>query len=338
VRLLIALSLLAGLIVPGSNALAAGSGGIGIRLADIPWDSRDDPLTGPYIVDRLAPGATVRRRVEISNSTRSTATVAVYPAAAALPQGRFAFAEGRTRNELSSWTAVNRKVVSVPPGTRLFKTLTIAVPKTASLGERYAVLWAEVSAPAAATGGVTLVNRVGVRMYISVGPGGGQPSNFAIGSLSAERSETGAPLVVAVVHNTGGQTLDIAGDLILSDGPGGLRAGPFAVELESALTPSSSESATVRLDTRLPRGPWRAEIRLRSGLVQRTAERTITFPVIVGAAKPAPADGGAETGPMIVAGVFGILALLALALAVWLIRRAPRGRGGGVGPAVPIRS
>ena len=194
---LIGLSLLAGIIVPASSALATGSGGIGIRLVDVPTESRGDPLARSYIVDRLAPGTSIQRRVEITNSTRSPAEVAVYPAAANLRRGTFGFAPGHSRNELSNWTSVSRDVLRLPPGSKAFQTVTINVPKDASSGERYAVIWAEVSAPTPTQGGVTLVNRVGVRMYLSVGPGGAPPANFTIGSLSAERSKTGEPLVVA---------------------------------------------------------------------------------------------------------------------------------------------
>jgi hypothetical protein len=81
------------------------------------------------------------------------------------------------------------------------------------------VSWAEVSARPATEGGVTLVNRVGVRMYMSVGPGGAPSSTFAIGSLSARRSTTGESLVVSAVHNGGGSTLDLGGTLMLSHGP-----------------------------------------------------------------------------------------------------------------------
>jgi hypothetical protein len=279
---LIALSVLAGIIVPASSALAA-PGSIGIRLVDAQSDSSGDPLARSYIVDRLAPGASVRRRVEISNSTSSAADVAVYPAAARLRGGRFEFAPGQSRNELSGWTSLSRGVLRLPPGTKAFETLTITVPTEASPGERYAVIWAEVSAPTPAAGGVTLVNRVGVRMYITIGPGGAPPASFAIGSLTAERSATGEPLVVATVHNGGRRTLDISGTLTLSKGPGGLRAGPFPVELGSALAPGGSQFATVRLDRGLPRGPWRAQMRLRSGRIQRVAAATISFP-----ANPAP--------------------------------------------------
>jgi hypothetical protein len=282
---LIALSLLAGIIVPGSSALAALSnrstadpGSIGFRIVDVPANSRNDPLARSYIVNRLAPGKSIRRRVEVSNTTPSTAAVAVYAAAASIRQGRFAFAPSHSRNELSSWTSVSRGVLRLPPGTKASTTVTIRVPKDASSGERYAVIWAEVSAPGSATRGVTLVNRVAIRMYDSIAPGGAPPSNFGIGSLTAKRTALGQPLVVARIHNRGKRTLAISGSLTLSAGPGGVRAGPFPVKLLAPLAPGDSKPVTVRLDKRLPRGPWRAQMRLRSRLVQRVAVATITFP------------------------------------------------------------
>lgn len=279
---LIVLPLLAGIVVPAAGALAALphqlSGGIGVRLADVPVGSRSDPLARSYIVNRLAPGSSIRRRVEIVNGTRSTADVAVYPAAANLRRGRFEFAPGHSPNELTSWTSVSRDALRLRPGASAFETVTINVPRTASSGERYAVVWAEVSAPAPAAGGVTRVNRVGVRIYLSIGPGGAPPSNFAIGRITAERSAAGQPFVVAKIYNSGQRTLEISGTLTLSRGPGGLRAGPFPVKLGTPLAPNDSEPATVRFDKRLPLGPWRARFRLSSGLIQRAAEATIRFP------------------------------------------------------------
>jgi hypothetical protein len=224
---LIALTVLAGIIVPASSALAASPGSIGIRLVKGSVDSRNDPRAGSYIIHRLAPGAGVRRRVEITNNTRSTADVAVYPAAAALRRGNFAFAAGHGRNELSSWTSVSRGVLHMAPGTKAFETVTIDVPADASSGKQYAVIWAEVSTPAPPAGGVTLINRVGIRMYVTIGPGGAEPSNFVIGALTAERSETGEPRVVAVVRNTGGRRLALTGDLTLARAQAGFAAGRF---------------------------------------------------------------------------------------------------------------
>ena len=50
--------------------------------------------------------------------------------------------------------------------------MTISVPADASAGERYGVVWAEVSAGPPAGGGITMVSRAGVRVYLAVGPGG----------------------------------------------------------------------------------------------------------------------------------------------------------------------
>lgn len=280
---LIALSLLAGIIIPASSALGApsnqptaDSGGIGVRIVDVPADSRNDPLAFSYIVNRLAPGKSIQRRIEVSNNTRSAAAVAVYAAGASLRHGEFAFAPNHNKNELSSWTSLSQGLLRLQPGTRAFETVTIRVPKDASSGERYGVIWAEVST--SGSGGVKLANRVGIRMYLSVGPGGAPPSNFVIRSLTARRSASGQPLVVARIHNSGRRTIAISGNLTLSNGPGGVRAGPFPVKLVMPLTPGASRSVTVRLDKRLPRGPWRAEMRLRGRLLQRVAVATITFP------------------------------------------------------------
>jgi hypothetical protein len=108
--------------------------------------------------------------------------------------------------------------------------------------------------------------------------GGGRHSGeLPIGPLTSQRSAAGYPLVVATVRNSGRRTLDIGGTLTLSHDPGGLRAGPFQVKLPAPLAPSGSETATVQLDTRLPRGPWRASIRLTSGALTRTSAANLTF-------------------------------------------------------------
>jgi hypothetical protein len=276
-RPVVALLVLTAIIVPAAGALAApprqASGSIGIRLIDLPADSSANPLAHTYIVDRLLPGATIRRQVEIINSTHAKAKVAIYPAAASLRHGKFGFAPSRTKNELSSWTSVSRTVLNLPAGSKTLDTLTINVPKKASSGERYAVIWAEVSAPA--TGGVRLVNRVGIRMYLSIGPGGAPAAKFVIGRLTTKLSSTGQPLVVASIRNSGTRTIGISGTLTLTNGPGGVRTGPIRATLATALSPGESRPIVVRLDRHLPRGTWRAQLQLNSGPTQRVAVATI---------------------------------------------------------------
>ena len=102
-------------------------------------------------------------------------------------------------------------------------TVTIAVPSDAASGEQYGVVWAEARSAPGAGGGVIQVSRVGIRLYVSVGPGGPPRANFAIDSLTAERAPDGRPTVVAAVHNTGRRALDLNGTLQLLSGPGGLQ-------------------------------------------------------------------------------------------------------------------
>jgi hypothetical protein len=253
--------------------------------------------------------------VEIDNDTDRSVNVSVYPAAATVVRGSFAFAPGRSSNELSSWTSVRHNVISLARGSEAFDTLTINVPSSASSGERYAVLWAEVSAPPAAPGDITLVNRVGVRMYLSIGPGGAPPSNFAVGSLTAERSATGGSVVVANVHNSGQGTLDLSGTLMLTDGPDGLRAGPIAATLGTLLAPGASEPVAVQLGSELPRGPWRADLGITSGTLERSAVATITFPRHNGTVR-SPRAPGRPTLTLAVVALLVVAVMTALALLI----------------------
>jgi hypothetical protein len=168
------------------------------------------------------------------------------------------------------------------------------------------------------------VNRVGIWMYVSIGPGGAPPSSFEIGTLTAQRSAAGEPLVVAKVHNSGRRTLEISGDLTLSRGPGGLGAGPFPVKLRTALGPDDSETVAVRLDKRLPRGPWRVHMRLTSGRIQREAVATIRFPST--ARPPIAKVAPAGSGHLILVVIILLLLLAAAALALLLFRGSGRGR------------
>jgi hypothetical protein len=331
-RILLLLGLAVGLLTPTANeAVAAdGPGGaVGIRLLDAPRSRSNDPRAHLYVVDHVNPGATLTRRVELSNRTSKPVRLSLYAAGADVQQGRFRFLDGRTPNELASWAAVQPAQVRLPPGTTAPATLTISVPPTAAAGERYAVVWAELATSGAAGGGVSAINRVGVRVYLSVGAGGEPPSDFIIESLAAQRAADGRPVVAAQVRNTGGRALDLSGELRLAGGPGGLRAGPFAAQLGTTLGLGETEPVLVPLDRAIPPGPWQARITLRSGWVRRTARATITFPANPGppgAAVRATADA-AWTGRTLLAIGAGVVVLGA---GIFLLWRHRRGGNGGV--------
>jgi hypothetical protein len=265
-------------IVPVARGGAEPAGSIGVQLLDVPLSAYADPRARLYIIDHLHPGKTIHRRIEISNTTDSSMHVVIYPAAAAISQGAFVGAAARTPNELSTWTSVLPGASNIPSGGHAIATVTIAVPRDAPPGEQYGVVWAETRSAPPAGGGITRVSRVGIRLYLSIGPGGAPASNFTIESLTGQRSSDGQPMVVASVHNTGGRALDMSGTLQLSSGPGGLSAGPFAANLGTTLAIGATEPITTMLDKQIPDGPWHALLTLRSGLLEHSARATITFP------------------------------------------------------------
>lgn len=328
---LIALALATGLFLgPVANASAVGaphsdkpSPGVGIRLVDAPVATAEDPRAGAYIIDHVSPGAVIDRRVEVSNGTDATRRIAVYPAAAQIHAGAFMGAQGRTQNELSGWVTVRPAEPELAPGERIMVDVTIDVPRDASRGERYGVVWAEMTTPAE-SGGMTQVSRVGIRIYLSVGPGGAPPSDFEVTALTAVRTEDGLPLVRATVRNTGQRAHDFIGELRLEDGPVGLSAGPFEADTGTTVGIGDTAPVTVVLDKELPNGPWRAHMAITSGLERRTVEATITFPETAGPAPAVPVTDKHGTPWGIIAAALAFTLLLILALILVLLAR--RGR------------
>lgn len=259
---------------------------VGIRVLDAPSNRADDPRARLYIVDHLPLGTTIERRVEVGNDTDRVQPVQLYPAAGEINGGTFRFGEGRAANELSSWTTIDPPSLSIPAKAKAVATVTIVVPADASPGERYGVVWAELAAAAPPGGGIAAINRVGVRIYLSVGAGGEPASDFAVTALQANRDAEGNPTVGATVRNTGGRALDLSGELRLTNGPGGLSAGPFDAKLGTTLGLGQTEPVTISLDRALPAGPWDAKIVLRSGTTEREANATITFPAAAATSAP----------------------------------------------------
>ena len=82
----------------------------------------------------------------------------------------------------------------------------------------------------------------------------------------------------------------------------------------------------VVLDRQLPSGPWRVHVRLKSGLIERLASATITFPPRAG--RPSAAEDTSESARLDL-GVPLVVALLTAPCLLWLVRRGRRGRDDG---------
>ncbi|MFI6449495.1 peptidase [Kitasatospora sp. NPDC050543] len=331
-------------------------GSIGLKLLDAPRDREADPRAHMYIVDHLAPGSVIHRRVQVTNTSDAGQRVDLYAGSAVVNGGTFTVDADRTSNELTTWVSVDdcisdsdvsstttdcgtpekegatrpstpppaAAVRDVPAHSAAVVRVSVRVPPKASAGERYAVLWAQVAGPAGPTANVRLVNRVGVRIYLDVGPGGEPLSDFQIKELTPARAPDGTPRVVAKVHNTGRRALDLTGSMSMTDGPGSLSAGPFTANLGTTLGVGETEPVTIPLDRQLPNGPWKVRLTLTSGLVQRTVTATMTFPdgSQSGASVTPSAADSASMPPVMTVSMSAIILLAALGYGVVRRRRA----------------
>lgn len=260
-------------------------GGIGIQLLEVPAERADDPRANRYIVDHLRPGAVIERRVEVTNTTARHQQVELYATGASVDQNVFTGFEGRGANELSEWTTVDEPAFELAPGESTTATITVEVPEGVERGERYAAVFAQLSAPDTAAN-VIQVHRVGIRMYLDVGPGGEAPTDFDIGDVTVSGEEQ--PVVTAHVRNTGERALDMTGNLTLSRKIGNVTAGPFPAETGVTILPGKSGEVRVPIDKSLPGGEWKAALVLASGTEERTAERSLTLPGPIEAASAEP--------------------------------------------------
>jgi hypothetical protein len=290
-------------------------GSVGIRLMNAPVSERANPRARVYIIDHLAPGTTIHRRIQVDNTSRSAVHLSVYAAAASIAHGQFLFASGRQQNLMTTWVHLSRPALRLAAGRRAQEVLTIRVPRNAPPGEQYGVIWAADQGSDPAARNISLVNRVGIRIYLSVGPGGPPASNFTIATPGASRSAGGRALVTVQARNTGGRALDISGTLTLTKGPGSLRAGPFLLTTVATIAPGQSAPVAFALGAGIPDGPWHALIRLRSGLVIRAEHSTIDFAT--------PAAGGAGF-PVMPAAAASLLVLIIIAVMIIRSNRPSR--------------
>ncbi|MCJ0901924.1 DUF916 domain-containing protein [Rhodococcus sp. ARC_M6] len=300
----------------GTAQTLPGQPGIEVQLLDIPTATQQDPRARAYIVDHLPPGTVINRRIQIRNNSDSPQSVRIYTGAAHIDNGIFVGDNDPSMNELTTWTSVDQSTIDLPPRGAAEAVVTIDVPKDAAEGEQYGAVWAEIRSAAAQGSNIVQASRAGIRIYLSVGAGNGTPADFAITSLTTSRDDHGKPQVSALVTNIGGRAVDITGELTLTKGPGGLSAGPFTPQQGATIAPGGTGTIVTTMARELPNGPWTAQLRLKSGLLERSTEAPITFP---------DAGMGETVEPHksnVLKIALGTAALLVIAAAVlWWLRR-----------------
>ena len=307
-------------LLPAAPATAqdqTGDSGIGIRLLDIPAATQDDPRARTYIVDHVNPGNSLQRRIEVQNDTDTARSVQVYAGSARIEDGAFIGNDGAAESELTTWITTQHDTLELPAGGSAEVLITIDVPSDASEGEQYAAIWAETRSAADATTGVQTASRVGIRVYLSVGPGNGPAVDFTVDELLATVDADGRPTLTATVTNTGGRALDLTGSLSLAEGPGQLSAGPFPTEGVTTVAPGEAGEVVVTMDEDLPRGPWAATLEVRSGLIVHEATATMTF----GDTTPVEAQPADGTPAVLTAAALLAAALLIVVVVILVLRR-----------------
>lgn len=85
----------------------------------------------------------------------------MYPDAATVGDGRFSFVDGRSQHELTTWTSLGKAVMEL--AAHSVETVVVSIDET----------------------GMRMVNRVGIRVYLDIGPGGLTPSAFTMSDVVA---------------------------------------------------------------------------------------------------------------------------------------------------------
>jgi hypothetical protein len=322
---IIMLALAAGTLLPAASALAAvkpptppSLQRFGVRL--VPVSATGDPRALRYIIDDVPSGTVIHRRILVVNQGTRNAHLTVYPDAALISQGLFTGDAGATPNELTSWISVQHPALTLGPNASVMDMITIKVPREATRGEHYGVIWVQqVAHTRAANGfGLTEVGRVGIRIYLAVGRGGAPPTTFAITSITGHRPASRQPFILAHVDNTGGRAVDLNGTANLTGGPGNSNAGPIPAQQIITLAPGQSGNMTFAPGKQLPAGPWKAEVTLVSGFTTNTASAAIEF--------NAPAAPHRGLPFMLWAALLVLVLALALAVAAAFTRHARRYR------------
>jgi uncharacterized membrane protein len=285
-------------------------------LLQAPVSARNDPRARVYIIDHLNPGVTIQRAIAVSNTTSSPQQVSLYAGGAQVVND--AFIPGPD-NALVGWTSVRPSSVELQPGTSQTAEVTIAVPPTATAGESYAVVWAQVSTPG---NGITEVNRVGIRIYLDVGPGGNPPTTFALGPLSVARSSGGRLVISSSVDNTGQRAIDGSGTLSLRYVSGPVTAGPYPLDRNPTILPHSTGAISVTVPSQLPPGDWQASLTVTADTVTHTETGTVAIGQGVAAISSARSAG--SDAPYLIGGAAAVVVLAAAGGATMYHRRHRR--------------
>jgi hypothetical protein len=311
--------LVVGVLAHPAEAEAGPPAGIGLRLADGPIDAAGG-LATDRISHVLPAGGSEQWTVEVVNSGPEPRVIPLTVGAAELVDGQFRPADGAAGAELPDWVTIDPSSPLVPGGGRVQATVTVDVPDDATDGDHAAAVWAS----ATSHGPVTQVHRVGLRALITVADGV-PAAGFAISDITVEPAGEGHASIAVEVANTGGRMVEVAGELSLEDGPGGVSAGELRL-LPTSIAMGTSEVLRAPVDPDLPTGRWTVDVRIVGDGLSDESSTTLML-----GSQPAEADGEGRAAVIALA----VLLLLLTVVALLLARRGSEDEDGVEGALPP---
>ncbi|MEK7529157.1 MAG: DUF916 domain-containing protein [Patescibacteria group bacterium] len=163
-------AVIVGIVIFNSTVYAAEFGGVGGRPA---YPDPDDKRTRQWFIYTLNSGETKKDEVLIQNNGDDTVTVMLYPAdSTPSTDGGFALEQMvEPRDFVGAWTTLEKTEVTVGPHESIAVPFSITVPNDPSLGVgEYSggILIQKIAKEPAAEGGLQLLTRVGVRIYVTI--------------------------------------------------------------------------------------------------------------------------------------------------------------------------
>lgn len=197
------------LVFGAGSASALESGKLGIFPTDF---KEDDPKTRSWFVYTLKPNGEVSSSVTIQNKGKEKAQLRIYPVdATSNKDGAFTLFSQGTKNDVGGWITLNTDQVEVEAGSKITVPFTLTIPPLATPGDHVGGIAIESKEDLnLSTSGVKLVQRLGVRFYITVE--GERVENLSIKNIKVTESG-GQTYLSYSLANTGNMNLSPKGSL-----------------------------------------------------------------------------------------------------------------------------
>lgn len=240
-------------------------------------ESPETPRNRRYIVRDVRPGTTFTDQVEILNLTESSLELRLDAVDAQInADGAFAPAGPGQAQAVGSWIGLQRETLTVPALSSEVVDVRISVPSTAEPGDHLAAIAVQRAQPRVGEGNVQVIERVAVRVYLTVeAPAGGELTrDFRIRSFQWRGTTTDVRFTVEV-ENVGDRLIEPLGRVTIQ------RDGQTVLLRElpviGGIPASESRTFDIPMEGELAGGSYEAHILLTTIDEELAREARVTF-------------------------------------------------------------